>query len=198
MSELNQVLPQIGDTGAKYWSNENINSACINHGNAVFWQGGNANNASTFAYSTQGGENDVRGYVCGQAASPLFLASSTHHAALGPNSGVRAQQRTELRTKLDWKNANSGPTIAGGDFNAVPQDMAIFYPTYQEGGSEETFSAQFTPNQKLDHILIPPFNHWCITHGGGTTQDVWPNPLAEFAGDDTSDHLMYWSYASLC
>lgn len=218
MSSLNQVLPQLGYTGAKYWSNENASAECDNHGNAVFWQGGSGGSPPSGSYGVQTGEDDKRGYVCGVAASPIFLACSTHLSA--NNDTAAGQQAGQFLQKLDWKNLNSGPTIGAGDFNLdpkqvseIPAQYGAYAPRYREGGySGPTFDVTGinVPTVKLDYVWAPTFNRWCVTHDGGATRDVSPNPLGgppptpQYPnppmppGDDTSDHLMYWSYASLC
>ncbi len=79
MESLNSHLQQLGYTGAKYWSNENASAECDNHGNAVFWQGGSGRfDTGRYPEGMQANEADKRGWVFGQALTPLYVACSTH------------------------------------------------------------------------------------------------------------------------
>ncbi len=190
-SNLNAYMQTLGYTGQKYYSNH-PNSACHDHGNAVFWKGGNAYSASA-AYSNVSGESDVRGWVCGQAQNPAYLACSTHLAA--NNDNIALSQAGEYRDQLNWKNANRGKTYGGGDFNLTPGqgvNSKFGGAGYVEGApSALTWHAGNGLQDKLDYVWVPSFNHWCMPYSGGSFENHW-------GAAQTSDHLQYWAYANLC
>lgn len=208
MAQLNSALGPLGYTGGKYWSNENASPACDNHGNAVFWQGGSANVfTGSYTHQTQPQEPDKRGWVCGQAQTPNFLACSTH--LTNQNDDLAMTAAYDFRGTLNWKNTNMGPTYGAGDFNLEPHQSNnvvglgsgwTVYGMYQaglyaEGGHPEieTQIDVFGKQTKIDYVWVPQYNRWCITAAGGDYADYTNGSNV----DDlrTSDHYMHWAYA---
>ena len=120
-------------------SNDNADSDCDDHGNAVFWKGGcDAPCRYGNDYSIQvDSAGDERGYVCGTSDTLAFYGCSTHLDVVPSNGNTSVTDLQQYYFRLHTNQARAFQiTYGAGDFNLPPSannNFAGWHGLYKEG-----------------------------------------------------------------
>jgi hypothetical protein len=197
-----QLLAANWGYGARFWISNHPDANCEQHGNGMFWGGGDCGTTACIireAWDAQGqnpDEHDDRGVVCGHGAFPAFTACSSHLSAQDGNAYWRHLQANEYRYLVSYINATE-PAFAMGDFNMVPDDAFFnaWYNDWDEGDGctpsdcgRNTFSRNGT-KLKLDYGWVSESTHF-IRYSAHIVDTVRVAPLHDWE----SDHHIYYFY----
>lgn len=187
-----------------YWSNDNGQGACDDHGNAIFWKGGCDGSCwadASYPPSQQTGENDVRGYACGESQDFGFIACATHLSSnrdplySGGLTGPEAARLQQYSYRYYGNQVTAVQSFIGmGDFNLVPTDSGMsgwagWQTNYREADvnfSDITY-ANGSDRRKLDYI-------WANRTGVKTCSRSADEYVVDAIGSGRSDHHRYRGY----
>ena len=188
-STLAGWLSERGYKSSRIVTNVNENSNCFEHGNAIFWRGGcvNVGDCDPMGhFGTQGGESDLRGFVCAVAGTGVGTARCSTHLSNNSDRTVAQNQSYEYYVQMYNRAAAGGAVVAMGDFNLNPTQFPSWSPYFVEG---DPWNYPTHPTGgKIDRQLYSyPF---CVI--SYNPPSIYDNPF--------SDHHVYraWKNPSPC